>query len=126
MKWLLRWWRVLVAIALVLGVLYIRHQLQENKDLIRANRELTRAVDNLNARQARVELALVANDKDDTEERQQAAKGVARNETARRSDPHVIAIDRPWPAAMRQRVFDNPDPASGSTAPAEPAGAGER
>lgn len=126
MTWLISSWRIIVLAALVAGVWYVVHQLQENKDLIRANRELTRAVDNLNERQRATEAALVANDAADTTERAQATQGVARNETARRSDPHVIAIDRPWPAGMRQRVFLNPDPASGSTEAAEPAGAGKR
>lgn len=126
MNWLISSWRIIVAAAVIGGAWYVVHQLGENKELIRANNELRRGIDNLNARQRATEAALAANEAADTTERAQATQGVARNETARRSDPHVIAIDRPWPAAMRQRVFDNPDPASGSTEAAKPAAAGKR
>lgn len=118
------WWRVLVAVALAAAGWYI-------VDLIGDNRELRREVDELKAttvqlaeRAERLEKTLADNQRHDDEVSAQASRGIARNESLRRTDHAVSAIDKPWPAALRGRVFDNPDPTSGSTAPAGAAAAG--
>lgn len=120
------YWRLLVVVALALGAWYVVHVIRDNAKLSQAVLDLSTAVNIQTERAERIEAAMVANQTHDDTERRQASAGVARNEQARRSDPDVIAIDRPWPAAVRGRVFDNPDPASGSTTAAGAAPARER
>lgn len=117
-------WRLLVVVALAAGAWYVVDLIGDNRELTRAVTELTRGMNALTERQKRVEQAQVANDAFDNTTRTQASAGIARNESARRSDPDVQAIDRPFPAAMRHRVFVNPDPTSGSTDLERDAGAG--
>lgn len=119
-------WRLLVAVALAVGAWYLVDTIRDKAKLEQAVIDLSNAVVLLDGRAERTEAAMVANQTHDDTERRQAVSGVARNESARRSDPDVISIDRPWPAAMRKRVFDNPDPASGSTEAAGTAPARER
>lgn len=117
-------WRLLVAAALAAGAWYVVDLIGDNRELTRAVTELTRGMNALSARQQRVEQAQKANDAFDNTTRTQASAGIARNESARRSDPDVQAIDHPYPAAMRHRVFVNADPTSGSTDLERDAGAG--
>ena len=120
------YWRLLVAVALALGAWYLVDTIRDKAKLEQAVVDLSTAVNIHTRRAERIEAAMVANQSHDDTERRSAAAAVARNESARRSDPDVIAIDRPWPAAVRGRVFDNPDPASGSTEVAGAAPARER
>ena len=120
------YWNLFVAIAIAAGVWYVLHLIRENASQKDAIVSLTAAVGTLNDRANRMDAAIVANDATDTQTRTQAAAGIARNETARRTDHATIAIDQPYPDAMRHRVFVNPDPASGSAETVEPAGAGAR
>ena len=120
------YWRIFVGLAIAAGAWYVVHLIRENASQKDAIVSLTQAVGTLNERANRIDEALVKNDATDTQTRTQAAAGIARNETARRSDNATIAIDQPYPAAMRHRVFLNPDPASGSAETVEPAAAGKR
>lgn len=117
-------WRIAIIAGFVLGAAYVNKLIKDNAQYKRAITELTRAVNNLDARQDRYDQTLVANQTFDTDTGRQASVGVAHNESTRRTNSEVIAIDKPWPAAMRRRVFDNPDPASGSTEAAGAATAG--
>jgi len=117
------WWRAVVLVALLAAAWYVVHLIRDNAQQHAAIKSLTKAVNNLHERESRIEAAMVANDAADSEDRAQANRGVGKIQSARRTDETVIAIDKPWPAAMRGRVFDNPDPASGSTEAASPAGA---
>lgn len=109
------YWRVFVAAALATAAWYVVHTIRDNAKLTQAVKDLSGAVVKLDERAERLERATVENQKFDDTTTTQAAKGVLHNESLRRSDHEVIKIDRPWPASMRRRVFDNPDPASGST-----------
>lgn len=120
------YWRIILLAGLTLGVAWVVHIRAENKELVRAASENTRAIKALTERAERMEKALAENQEFDTATNRQASAGVARNESARRTDRETISIDKPWPAAVRSRVFDNPDPASGSTQAAKPTGPGER
>ena len=117
-------WRIGVLLALAAGAWYIVDLIGDNREYKRAIDEQTRAIVSLTKRAKALEEAQLANDQFDNTTTTQATQGIARNESARRSDPNVQAIDRPYPAAMRHRVFSNPDPASGSTELARDAGAG--
>lgn len=117
-------WRIGVVLALCVGAWYIVDLIGDKRELTRAVTELTKATKSLTERAKRVEAAQQANDAFDNTTRAQASQGIARNESARRSDPDVQAVDRPYPAGMRHRVFVNADPASGSTDLERDAGAG--
>lgn len=119
-------WRLAVVAAILAGAWYVVHLIKDNatlKDRLAAQEAATLL---LTTRAAMLEAVTLANNQFDDDTRGQATAGVARNETARRTQREVIAIDKPWPAAMRGRVFNDPDPTSGSTeAPIAPAaGAG--
>lgn len=123
-------WRAIVAILLLVAVLggsgYAVYSIRKSA-LLEAKVDQQQAdIGKLNTRAERLEQLRQANNQFASQTRTQAQQGVARNEEARRSDPDVIEIDRPWPAAMRGRVFDNPDPASGSTERAGPAASRKR
>ena len=113
----------MVIVALLAAAGYVVHLIRENAQQHDAIKSLTKAVNNLDARADRYDETLVANEAADSEDRAQANRGVGKIQSARRTDETIIAIDKPWPAAMRGRVFDNPDPASGSTEAASPAAA---
>lgn len=118
------YWRVLVAVALLACGWYIVHVIRDNATLRQQVSDQAASISQLETRATAIEVAQVANNTFATENTTQASRGIARNEAARRSDPNVVAIDKPWPAAMRGRVFDNPDPTSGSTEPARVPAAG--
>lgn len=121
----MKWTAALVLAALIAFVGYdYASQRAENKELRRGVRELTRGIKALDDRADRYDQTLAENQQFKAETDTQASRGIARNEQARRSDHETIAIDKPWPAAMRHRVFANPDPASGSTEAASAAGTG--
>ena len=119
-------WRVGVVLAALFCAWKFYDLIGDNRELRTAVSSLTQGIRNLDERADRYDQALAANATFDDTTRGQAGMGVAHNESARRHDREVIAIDKPWPAAMRRRVFDNPDPASGSTATERAAAAGKR
>jgi len=112
------YWRLFVALALAVAGWYVVHTIRDNAKLTQAVKDLSRAVTKLDERQERMERAQVENQRFDDTTNNQATQGVLRNESLRRENHEVVSIDKPWPIAMRRRVFDNPDPASGSTAAA--------
>jgi len=116
-------WRLGLVVALLAGAWYVVHLIKDNATLGNRLAAQEAATLVLSTRAAALEAMTVANNQFDDDVRSEATSGVARNETARRTQREVIAIDKPWPAAMRARVFNNPDPASGSTEAAEPAAA---
>jgi hypothetical protein len=118
------YWRIGLVLALAAGAWFVYHTVQQNAVLRERADIFARQIDTLQKRAAALEAMRVENQKFDTETDTQASRGIARNESARRSNSDVIAIDKPWPAAVRGRVFANPDPTSGSTEPAGHAGAG--
>lgn len=120
------YWRIIVFVALAAGAWYVVHLIRDNATQREAIGSLTAGMNSLSRRAADLEAATIANDMADSETRTQATQGVSRNESARRNDNEVAALDKPFPAAMRHRVFDNPDPASGSTAAAGHPATGER
>lgn len=122
------WWRVFVAAAVIALAAYVVHLIKANATMSDTIDAQAKSIGALQMRAAAIERAQEANNAFATTNQTQASRGIARNETARRSDSDVIAIDKPWPAAVRGRVFDNPDPTSGSTEPATvpAAGAGGR
>ena len=120
------WWRLVMVIALAATAWYVVHLIRENAQQDDAIRSLTSGINTLNQRANDLQAAQIANDAADTQTRDQATQGVSRNETARRTDRDTIAIDQPYPAAMRHRVFLDPDPASGSTAAVDDPAAGDR
>ena len=115
--------RVALVLALAAGAWFIVDLIGDKRELVNAVNAHTRTIGTLLHRQQRLEQAMAANQDFDDEVTRRAGAGVAHNETTRRTDHAVMAIDQPWPAAMRHRVFADPDPASGSTAPAGAAGA---
>ena len=70
--------------------------------------------------------ALARLDTDVAHIRSEARAATTTIERARREDPEVAAVDRPWPASVRVRVFVDPDPTNGSTARAGVGKAGGR
>lgn len=112
-------------IAIVLGYKSWRGTVEENAQLRIAAEANTAAIRTLTERARAVEAAVLANSEFAEKTRQQATRGVARIQQQRKDNPDVQAIDKPWPAALRGRVFDNPDPASGSTEPAVDPAAGK-
>lgn len=118
------WWRLVLVAALAVTAWYVVHLIRDNAKQHDAIVSLTQGIVTLNKRANDLEAATLANDAADTATRTQATQGVSRNETARRSDSETIAFDRPWPAAMRHRVFLDPDPTSGSTEAAGATGSG--
>lgn len=117
------WWRLVLVAALAVTAWYVVHLIRDNAQLTKATASLTEAVTTLSDRADRIDAALAENEAADNATRAQANRGVGKIQTARRTDDDVIAIDRPWPAAVRGRVFDDPDPTSGSTQAAGAAGA---
>lgn len=119
-------WRLIVAAAVLCVGWYVVDLIGDNREQRRAIEALTQGIQHLDRRADRYERTLVENATFDDTTRSEASRAVLRNETARRTDHATISIDKPWPAAVRHRVFVNPDPASGSTEVAGPAPARER
>lgn len=122
-------WRIglllVLLIAIVLGYRSWRSTVEENAQLRIAAEANTAAIRTLTERARNIEAAVLANSQFAEQTRQQATRGIGRIQQQRKDNPDVQAIDRPWPAALRGRVFDNPDPASGSTEPAVDPAAGK-
>lgn len=122
-------WRIGLLLVLLTAIVagYLRWQalVEENAQLTIAAKAHTEAIKTLTNRARAIEQAVVDNQAYAEQTRSQATRGIGRIQQARKDDPDVQAIDKPWPAALRGRVFDNPDPASGSTDPAPAAAAGK-
>jgi hypothetical protein len=108
-------WRLGLIAAILAGVWYVVHLIKDNATLKDRLAAQEAAVLVLSTRAAMLEAVTLANNTFDDDVRGEATAGVSRNESNRRTDREVIAIDKPWPAAMRARVFNNSDPTSGST-----------
>lgn len=113
-------WRLgllaVLLIAIVLGYLRWQHLVTENAELTAAAQANTEAIRTLTTRIRATEAAQAALTTDAAATRSQVARGISQLDKARRNDPETQKVDRPWPAAVRFRVFDDPDPTTGSTA----------
>lgn len=122
--------KTLVLLALIgVAVWFWQHYkglVADNQQLIEAAKAHTAAINALNDRTRATDAAVAALNADATLVRSQTATALSRLDKARRNDPETQKVDRPWPAAVRFRVFDNPDPTTGSTTRAgvAPAGTG--
>lgn len=113
-------WRLgllaVLLIAIVLGYLRWQHLVTENAELTAAAQANTEAIRTLTTRIRATEQATADLSADAASTRAQVTRGISQLDKARRNDPETQKVDRPWPAAVRFRVFDDPDPTTGSTA----------
>ena len=121
--------KLLVLLALVAAAVWFwRHYeglVADNQQLVAASKANTEAIRVLTGRARAADAAVAALTADAQHVRSQTASALSRLDKARRDDPETRKVDTPWPAAVRFRVFDNPDPASGSAACARVAETGE-
>jgi hypothetical protein len=110
-------WRLGLIAALLAGAWFVYDLIGDNRELKRAAEAHTRAIESLTQLGSLLNDKMAENQTFDDGVRREATTGVAQNETLRRTSDEVRAIDKPWPAAMRRRVFNDPDPTGGSTAP---------
>lgn len=116
------------AVAVAAVVWFWQHYkglVEDKQQLTAAVAAHTAAIQSLTARARATDTALKALDADARSVRRQTTNALSALDKARLHDPQTQSFDRPWPAAVRFRVFDNPDPAAGSADCARVADTGE-